>query len=113
MNFGSFFSTTMSTTQEGTVSLRSTPSVSPPASRANSLPIRGDNPSWLIITAKLLQPQQKCQQQFRYVSNQRKKTADNTNSRESQKHQQEPRKKGQQQLQDKIRTGKKVTKDKK
>jgi len=37
MNFGSFFSTTISTTQAGTVSLRRTPSVSPPASRASNL----------------------------------------------------------------------------
>jgi len=37
MNFGSFFSTTISITQVGTVSFKSTPSVSPPASRANNL----------------------------------------------------------------------------
>ena len=37
INFGSFFSTTISTTQAGTVSLRRTPSVSPPASRASNL----------------------------------------------------------------------------
>ena len=37
INFGNFFSTTISTTQAGTVSLRRTPSVSPPASLANSL----------------------------------------------------------------------------
>merc|ERR1719317_348822 len=37
MNFGSFFSTTISTTQAGTVSFNRTPSVSPPASLASSL----------------------------------------------------------------------------
>ena len=45
MNFGSFFSTTISTTQAGTVSFRRTPSVSPPASRASSR-YRVRPPTW-------------------------------------------------------------------
>ena len=37
INFGSFLSTTISSTQDGTVSFKRTPSVSPPASLASSL----------------------------------------------------------------------------